>query len=184
MKKIFLVFLILLSLPSFAQNDFRKMNWGDSPAQLKAKYPDVTWEKETEGSFLIFSTDDNIGGLATTINYFFIENKLQMGAYFFIEDHSSKNLYYDNFISISKILNEKYDMEIEEKWNNDRWKDDKNNIGHALQMGYVQIIETYNGQQTSIIHSISGNNYKIDHTLLYFSMDYANSMKGDSLDDF
>jgi acyl-ACP thioesterase len=38
-----------------------------------------------------------------------------------MEDHSANNLYYEDFVSISTFLNKKYDMEMNEHWNNTTW---------------------------------------------------------------
>ena len=183
MKRIILGLFIMFSLQSFAQNDFRKMSWGDSSAQLKAKYPNVNWESETDGSTKVYYTDDYVGGLAAKIAYLFIENKLQVGAYLFEEEHSANNLYYDDFLSISSLLNKKYDMEKNESWNDTSWKGDDDYIGHALAMGNVEIEEKYEDEQTAIVHVISGDGL-IEHTLRYASMDFINSQREASLDDF
>ncbi|MEP0133381.1 MAG: hypothetical protein ABJJ25_15380 [Eudoraea sp.] len=174
----------MFSLQSFAQNDFRKMNWGDSATQLKTKYPDVNWETETDGKTRIYFTDDYVGGLKATIAYYFVENKFQIGAYIFIEKHSANNLYYEDFVSISTFLKKKYDMELNESWNNTSWKGDDDSIGYALAMGHVEIEEAYEDEQKAISHSISGDGFLISHTLRYASMDYVKSKRESSLDDF
>lgn len=183
MKNLLIGFLVMFSLQSFAQNDFRKMNWGDTPTQLKTNYPDVNWETETDGSTIFYYTDDYVGGLAAKIFYYFIDDKLQLGAYYFEEVHSANNLYYDDFLAISSLLNKKYDMEKNESWNDTTWKGDYDHIGHALAMGDVEIKENYEDEQTSIIHAISGDG-KIEHFLRYASMEYVNSIREESLDDF
>ncbi|MGB5430650.1 hypothetical protein [Eudoraea sp.] len=184
MKKALIGILVMFSLQSFAQNDFRKMNWGDTPTQLKTNYPDVNWESETDGSTIFYYTDDYVGGLAAKIFYYFIDNKLQIGAYYFEEVHSANNLYYEDFVSISTFLNKKYDMEMNENWNDTSWKGDDDNIGFALAMGHVEINESYEDQETSVIHSISGDGPGIEHLLRYASMEYVNSIREESLDDF
>ena len=184
MKNIFLLFFTILSFQSFAQNDFRKMNWGDSPEQLRANYPNIDWETNTEYGNLILSTDDNVGGLATTIMYIFIDNKLKIGGYEFKQTYSSKNLYYDDYMSISNILKDKYEMVHNETWNNDLFKDDKNSIGQALFYGHVEISETSTGEKTIIMHSISGNNLKIEHGLVYADFKYMKKQSDKRNDDF
>ena len=177
MKKLLLGLLIIFSFQSFAQNDFRKMNWGDSPAKLKTKYPDVNWEKtETDSNTQIYYTDDYVGGLDATIAYYFVENKFQIGVYLFEEDHSANNLYYEDFVSISTLLNKKYDMEMNERWNDTSWKGNDDYIGFALAMGHVEIEEQYEDFKTAISHEISGDG-QIKHILRYASMDYVNSIR-------
>ena len=173
----------MVSLQSIAQNDFRKMNWGDSPIELKVKYPNVIWESETDGNTQIYSTNDYVGGLAAMIVYYFIENKFQIGAYLFEEEHSANNLYYEDFVSISTFLNKKYKMEKNENWNDTTWKGNDDYIGHALAMGDVVIEEKYEDQKTSIYHEISGD-ANIKHFLRYASMEYIKARRDKSLDDF
>jgi len=183
MKNLFLGFLVMFSIQSFAQNDFRKMNWGDSPADLKEKHPNVTWESETDGDTRIYTTNDYVGGLDTMIAYYFIENKFQVGIYLFEEDHSADNLYYEDFVSTSTFLNKKYKMEKNESWNDTTWKGNDDYIGFALAMGNVVIAESYEDEKTAIYHEISGDG-RITHFLRYASVDYVNSLKEASLDDF
>ncbi len=174
----------MFSVLAIAQNDFRKMDWGDSTAELKEKYPNVNWESDKDGSTQIYSADDYVGGLTVKIVYYFIENELQGGLYYFEEDYSANNLYYEDFLSISTILNKKYDMERNERWNDTTWKENDNYIGHALVMGDVEIEERYEDQQTTIVHEISGDGIVIEHFLRYASTNYVNSIRETSLDDF
>lgn len=185
MKKILLGLFLILSLQSFAQNNFRGMSWDASISQLKSKYPDINWKIENENKTKIYTTEDHVGGLEVGVAYFFIDNQLKMGAYYFTEEHKSNNLYYEDFVSISNILNKKYDMEKDEKWNNTSWKDSPNRIGHALLMGHVEIEERYEDELTKIIHSLSNNNSEgIQHFLFYADMAHVKKMKASQNEDF
>ena len=185
MKNIILGLILILSLQSFAQNNFRGMSWDLSSSQLKSKYPDVQWKIENQKETKIYTTEDYVGGLEVGVAYYFIDNKLKMGAYYFIEEHESNNLYYEDFVSISNILNKKYDMEKDEKWNNTSWKNSPNQIGHALIMGHVEIEERYEGELTAIIHGISSDNYGgINHFLLYSDMAQVKKMRASQNEDF
>lgn len=185
MKNILLGLFVLLSFQTFSQNNFRGMSWGDSESQLKSQYPNVKWELETEGKLKSYATEDYVGGLKVKVIYAFIVNKFHIGSYYFMEEHFSGNLYHEDFIDISNILNKKYDMEKNEKWNNTSWKDDLDNIDHALKMGHVQIIETYEDEVTSIVHNISSNDLGgILHMLVYYDMAFVKSQRDSVLDDF
>jgi len=186
MKNILLGLFLILSLQSFAQSNFRGMSWGASISQLKSKYPDVQWEIENIGKKKIYITeDDYVGGLEVTVAYYFTDSKLQMGVYFFTENHSSNNLYYEDFIAISNILKNKYDMERNEEWNNTTWKDNPNYIGHALIMGHVEIEERYEDERTIIIHEISSDDHGgIEHVLRYADMVYIKKMRASQNEDF
>ena len=185
MNKLVLGLLLMLSLQSIAQNDFRKMNWGDTPEELMSAYPNVDWNIEEEGDYLVYMAVDVVGGLQTKIVYLFIDNKLQTGMYEFQTYHSANNLYYEDYQSISSILNKKYDMEEDENWNDTSWKGDKDNIGYALRMGHVEFEERYEDQKSMIVHHLTGGDGPgIDHRLVYYSMDFVNAQRAASLDDF
>jgi len=175
MKRIILLILLVFTvLNSFSQTHFRGSEWKSSISQLKAKYPEVKWDIETDGDFKIYSTDDNVGGYEVTVYYYFKKNKLQIGGYRFNEYHRNKNLYYQDFLSISKILNEKYEMEpIEEEWNDTTYKNRPDRIGIALRMEKVEISEKYEDETTLIVHKISSGQFGgIEHGLIYYDMDY------------
>lgn len=184
MKNILLGLFVLLSFQTFSQNNFRGMNWGTPLSELTSKYPDVKWKVETEGKMKSYSTEDFVGGLKVNIHYLFIENKLKIGVYEFMEEHSNNNLYYEDFVYISNILNKKYEMETNEKWNKTTWKNDSNYIGYALLMGDVEIEENYEDEDTSVVHKINSNKMKIEHVLIYRDMDYVKSNRDALLDDF
>lgn len=175
----------MFSLAMVGQNDFRKMNWGDTPEQLKSAYPEVNWEIETYEGYRFYATNGFVGGLEAKIGFIFDSGKLQSGLYMFQESHSATgNLYYEDFELISSHLNKKYDMERNEDWNNTSWQGKSDYIGFALAMGHVAIDERFNDNRTFIIHSISGDGLNVEHTLYYSSFDWVKAKKGSVLDDF
>jgi hypothetical protein len=94
-------------------------------------------------------------------------------------------MYYDEFISISTTLNKKYDMKMNKKWNNTSYENRPNDIGYALSIGHVEIVERYEAELTSIIHSISSNNKGgIEHTLFYRDIEYLKKKRAAKLEDF
>ena len=175
-RTILIAAIFFVSIVSSGQGKFRGLNWGSSVSDLKAKYPNVEWHTDTDENAELYVTEDNVEGIEAMIVYAFIENKLQIGGYTFTEEYKSNNSFYEDFKTISKILNDKYDMEYKEKWNDTRYKDEPNEIGYALGMGYVEIRESYEDDNTRIVHYISGKNYgAIQHQLNYFSKEYINS---------
>lgn len=183
MNKIVFGIIALVSSVIYAQNDFRKMSWGDSVNELKAKYPNIDWSTDDLDGYKVYFTDDNIGGLSATIVYFFVNDKFQVGGYIFQEEHNSNNLYYEDFLSISTFLNRKYDMERNEEWNNEFLRGYRDMIGYSLSNGYVRIEESYEDENTSILHQIYGDG-DISHTLLYSSAVFEKSRSKSALDDF
>ncbi|WP_242095166.1 hypothetical protein [Aestuariivivens sediminicola] len=185
MKKLFLGLLMLFSFQTFSQNNFRAMNWDDSISDLKSQYPDIQWIIEAVDELKMYITDDYVGGLKVYVSYMFVDGKLKGGAYNFMEEHSSDNLYHEDFLSISDILNKKYEMEREEKWNKTTWKNNPDYIGHALRMGDVEITETYGDEDTLITHAISSNSSgDITHMLFYADIDYMKAKRNSVVDDF
>lgn len=185
MKNLILGLILILSLQSFSQGKFRGMSWGTTSSQLKSNYPDAQWESETEGKDKVFTTEDYVGGLEVKVAYYFIDDKLKMGVYIFNENHTSDNMYYDDFISISTTLNKKYDMEMNKNWNDTTWENNPNYIGHALRSGDVEIIERNEHELTGIVHYISSdNNGGIEHILVYRDTVYMKKMRALEVDDF
>ena len=86
MKK--LIFLLLTPLLCISQNDFRKMNWDDSINDLKEKYEDISFTKETQDDFIVYSHSDNVGGIDATVIYTFKNDKLFAAVIFFHLIHS------------------------------------------------------------------------------------------------
>lgn len=188
MKNLILGLLLVVSLQSFAQGKFRGTSWGTTSSELKVKYPDAQWESHSETNTKILTTEGFVDGLEVNIVYYYINDKLIGGGYYFSENHRSDNMYYDEFISISNTLNKKYEMEITENWNNTSYENSPNQIGFALNMGHVEIEERFEDELTSITHSISSNNNNnkggIEHTLFYRDIEYLKKKRASEVEDF
>ena len=111
MKNLLVVFL-LIPLLCISQNDFRKMNWGDSINDLKEKYEDISFSKEKVNDFIVYSHSDYVGGKDATVVYTFTNDKLFVAGYVFSYDSykDSKERLKD-FYSVSQRLNDKYNMD-------------------------------------------------------------------------
>jgi hypothetical protein len=167
------------------QNNFRGMAWGDSVSKLKSNYPSVTWEIDTKNDSKTYSTEDYVGGKKALILFMFTDNKLIGGAYWFLVEHSSDNLYYVDFTEISHFLNAKYDMEKSEEWNDTTWKGNDDEIGFAIRNGDVVIREIYQDQNSYISHEISNTEYRsIKHLIIYKSAETLKSQQDSVLDEF
>lgn len=185
MRSILLTAILLLITNVNAQTQFRGLSWGDTPDKLKSLIPDKELESFSEGDMEMFGIEDNVGGLEVMILYTFMGNEFKLGTYLFSGDHFSDNKYYDDFKSISKLLNKKYEMVREDNWIRTTWKNNPDYIGYALSMGDVEIIESYENDSTRIVHRISSNEQGgILHMLLYGDLEYVNSNRDSMLDDF
>ncbi len=149
---------------------FRGLSWGDSVEQLKSLNPNITWDINTVDGCKIYEAKDTIGGKRAEVLYMFTGNNLIAGMYCFLEEHTLKNTYYQDYEYISKLLNVKYPMTSSEAWNTNTYKTNPDRIGQALQNGHVTFSEQYKDDNTTIIHAISGgNNCEIEHILIYKS---------------
>ena len=106
----------------------------------------------------------------------FYEETCYIAAYAFNESYVNPNKYIDDFNKIKKILSEKYGEPTNENiiWSNRLYEDDPSEYGFAVSIGHLMYISTWvfpNG--SSIIHILSGENYKIEHSLGYLSPKYA-----------
>ena len=188
MKNLLAVFL-LSPLFCVSQNDFRKMNWGDSTNDLKKKYENIGFTKETEGDLIAYSHNDNIGGIDATVLYTFKNNKLFAAGYIFSSRSfkDSKERLKD-FYSISQRLNNKYDMERDDQWLDKTWKDLPDHIDHALDMGDVQLVERGEFNETLIMHTLwrshSSLTSSLTHSVYYYSEELMDSFQEEIDDDF
>ena len=182
MKKLFL--LLFIPIVCLSQNDFRKMNWGESPKLLKERYSDISFQKEIEGEMTILSHKETVGGIQTTVAYSFTGDKFFAGVYLFGYESYSKDSKdrLKDFSSVSARLNKKYQMTREDVWINDSYKDNPNQLDFALYLAHVSLIEKGTNDDTVIQHSLEKSEGELLHRLMYSS---ANIMKQiqDSIDD-
>ena len=184
MKNLLVVFL-LIPLFCISQNDFRKMNWGDSINDLKEKYGDISFSKEKESDFIVYSHSDYVGGIDATVVYTFTNDKLFGAGYIFSYDSykDSKERLKD-FYSVSQRLNDKYNMDRQDQWLIERWKDNPDDLHFALDMGDVQLIESGKNEGTLIMHTLGMTGGSLTHNLLYSSIETVNSIQDEIDDDF
>lgn len=184
MKNLLAVFL-LSPLFCISQNDFRKMNWGDSSNDLRENYEDISFTKESEGDLIAYSHNDNIGGIDATVLYTFKNNKLFAAGYIFSSRSfkDSKERLKD-FYSISQRLNNKYDMERDDQWLVKTWKDRPDHLDHALDMGDVQLVERGEFNETLIMHTLGRSDGLLNHSLIYALEETMNSIQEEIDDDF
>jgi hypothetical protein len=192
MKKLILLstFILLSVVGLNAQNDFRKMNWGDSSNDLLEKYENISFTKEAEGDLIAYSHNDNIGGIDATVLYTFKNNKLFAAGYIFssrsLKDSKER---LKDFYSISQRLNNKYDMERDDQWfDNKAWKDLPDYLDHALYMGDVQLVERGEFNETLIMHTLwrshSSLTSSLTHSVYYYSEELMDSFQEEIDDDF
>ena len=179
-----LILLLLFPAFLFAQ-DFRKMSFGQSIEELKETYPATEFVEENEMEIDILSHDDTVGGIKTTVAYLFVDNSLMAGVYSF-DNTSYKRASdrYKDYKTISGLLNDKYEMEEDNTWHNDSYKDSPNSYDHALGMGYVDFDEKYTTDKLFIRHSVSRSEGVITHFLGYSSPLFSKLIDAENDSDF
>lgn len=151
--------------PQF-EHDFRNANWGMSKFEIKEIENSTLKEDSDYG--LIYS--GSVGIHEASIFYRFTNGKLSTGAYFFDAKHTNKNKCIDDYDSINRILKNKYGTPISEEttWLNDLYKDDYSEWGFAVSLGHLKYVTVWELGETDIIHSLDGDNYSINHSIVYF----------------
>ena len=184
MKNLLAVFL-LSPLFCISQNDFRKMNWGDSSNDLRENYEDISFTKESEGDLIAYSHNDNIGGIDAIVLYTFINDKLFAAGYIFssISFKDSKERLKD-FYSISQKLNDKYDMERDDQWLVKTWENNPDFLHYAVKDGDVELVEKGKFNETLILHTLGTRDGSLTHSLYYYSEESMNSFQEEIDDDF
>lgn len=172
--------LVLASLLLFSwgwnqevKTHFRNSSWGMSQEQVKKIEKNEFYQKlknpATGLEQLIYKGP--VGGLECLIAYYFAENQLVQGRYVFMEGHSNRNLYIDDFTEIKSSLKEKYGNPTEDDvvWRNDLYKDDFSDWGLAISIGHAVFEATWALPETEILLQCKGDNYDITHILNYRS---------------
>ena len=171
-----------------AQNDFRKMNWGESFEVLIEKYPEVDFIEETEISigWIGYFHFGYVSGIRARINYLFINNKLVLGSYDFTPERSSSFAkdFVKDFDALSEKLQSKYEMERNDIWYKDNNIDlDLMGFDYYLALGDVELKETSFSEKTVIAHTLEKSEGTISHMLIYAGVKYFESREDSDFDD-
>lgn len=150
------------------EHDFRNATWGISKSEIK----------KIETAKLLDETDEvlmyrgKVGTYDAVIVYKFTNNKLRTGAYFVKEEHTNENLFIEDYNDINKILKTKYGMPTTDDiiWIDTLYKDKYSDWGFAVSLGDLKYSTTWKIGNMSIVHTLDGDNYKINHDIVYFDM--------------
>ncbi len=144
---------------------FRYANWGDSVDAIVRLEGDEYYAKTDEG---LGYENIRLMTYNTSVTYIFNENGFCGGMYTIEDTHTNENSYIDDFNNINGSLIEKYGNPItnEVNWTREIFKNDP---GLALRYGDVEYNTSWENDNIGVIHILSGDNYKIKHTILYFN---------------
>jgi hypothetical protein len=166
--------------------DFRKTNWGMSMEEV-SKAETATPYGDPSDDVLMFL--GNISELDCVIVYFFTNDLLTGGRYFFTEEHSNKNDYISDYENMKELLSKKYGepTDDEDYWKKDLYKDDYQYRGMAVSMGHYVKYADWEYDVTEIGIVISGENYSINHQINYTSVELKGikeaAFEGEALDE-
>jgi len=180
MKKYFSILLIVLlilvisTLALFAKEvkyDFRETTWGMSKEQVKEtedRKPD--YEENAMLSYNVKIFEGNYYCI-----YSFLEDKLCNGGYFFMEEHTDKNLYINDYMELKGIITKEYGKPIMDEiiWKNDLYKDEKSEWGTAISVGDLEYWALWETLDTEICLSLDSDNYEINLILSYDSKELS-----------
>lgn len=145
---------------------FRYANWGDSMEKIE-KLEDAEYvEKAGDASKSCLVYAAKLAACDANALYFFENNQFVNGLYIITDVHTNDTLHIDDFNSINDALIEKYGEPVvnNEKWMGDLFKD---NPGMALYYGDVKYMAIWESENFVISHSLSSDNFEINHGILY-----------------
>lgn len=117
-----------------------------------------------------------VSNIDASMILFFDNNSLFRLGYVFTKEHSSDNLYLNDFNQVDEMLQNKYGIQQpKEKWENGLLKSVEDYRGLAVAQGDLSITNNWYTLDASIKHDIRGDNYKIQHTLIYSDPWYKTS---------
>lgn len=185
MRNVILIFTTILANICLAQNDFRKMNWGESPQILEEKYPDSDFEKSQEGIVKHYVEEGFISGYETLIQYTFIGDEFSYAGYVFSYNNwkpaKDKRKEFD---VISDFLKNKYVMKRKDNWLDSDYKGNDEKLDFALSLGDVELVERYEGEDKTIVHFLGEVEGELRHMLSYYSPNHNQRLESMNKDDF
>ena len=120
-------------------------------------------------------------GAMCLVGQYIIDSKENINslAIFFTKPHSEYGKYLDDYDAVSDALTEKYGKPLisDVEWSSSLFQDSEDMHGTALAMGYLKKYAMWIFKDGTIYHSISGDNFEVEHSILYSSSLSAPSSK-------
>jgi hypothetical protein len=156
-------------LPRSTTYNFRKTRWGMTRNEVKASESNKL-EKESD-DVLVFS--GKVAGKDALIVYRFAGNKLALGRYVFMLEHTNKNDYIVDFKNVQQTLKEKYGAPLKDEvtWLNNLYRNDPQDYGTAISIGHLMYMSNWSAEGTEIYLGLSGENFKIKLVTEYSSIE-------------
>ena len=167
MGKLLLGILVaVLTVTSAGAEDFRKVSWGASPAEIEAAEGKKADHKSAKG--LIYMT--TLAGMKCMVMYGMKNGKLQKGVYSFEERRPNHQLFIDDYNKIDALLEKKYgNGKVLDTWSSNIYKSDSSKHGSALWLGHVSKMTSFESGENLIAHTMSNSGKNINHYIMYQS---------------
>lgn len=123
--------------------------------------------------------NQTVSDYSCTSNFYFDSNGLMFGVYTITEKHTNDNLYVEDYQKLNDVYIEVYGEGngLKEIWSNDLYKGDRGYEGFSVKRGYLKYVEKWEDENGAyILHSLSGDNDAIDHSVYYISARYAEEL--------
>jgi hypothetical protein len=150
-----------------ADQDFRKIGWGNNMAAVLASQPSEPDFSDDE----TIAYDGSLAGNSCTICYDFINGKLYSGRYVFADIYSENSRYIEFFESLKDQLSKKYgNPKISNYvWANELYQDDINEWGTAVSADHLTLIASWQSESSDIDLVCRGVDYEIKIIIQYQS---------------
>jgi hypothetical protein len=152
------------------EHGFRGAKWGmsfDEVKRLETEPIDTDISTDT-----LLAYDTKVGGLRCLAGYVFINNKLVRGKYILTEKHANDNRYLDDYLSLKKLLTEKYGKPAEDEvlWQDNVYKNRPDSYGTAIGAERLSLFAVWKTAGEEITLFIRGKNFDIRVAVEYKSL--------------
>jgi len=159
---------------------FRKAYWGMTQQQVIDS--EGTQPEYKKDHMLMFK--DSLLNFPVYAVYLFDNGKFYAGKYGFIQKHTNKNDFIDDYEKIKAALIKKYGMPKDDDkfWKNKLYKDDLSQWGFAITLGHLEISTSWETIKANILLQLTGDNYDILFVLQYHDPNYHKSEASEEKD--
>lgn len=163
--------LLSTAFASAQELDFRGTSWGMTTAQVLDSENDAPIDSTTEN--LAYSVE--VADLDAYALYYFIDDTLVTAGYLFAEEYSNDNMFIKDFEKVKNILQRKYGEPSEDllHWSGDVYKDIEEFYAFAIRTGHLTMRAIWQIERTTISLVLYGDDYGIQHVVIYESIAHA-----------
>ncbi len=150
---------------------FRRASWGDSLAQVKAsEVGQAAQETDVSVTYAVI-----IAQLNALAHYIFVSDRLVRAKYIVTEEHSSPELFLQDFARLDDLLSQKYGgaHTRNDYWVDDLYQDDPTEWGFAVSLGHLARYHQWNLPDITIVLALTGDNYVVNLQVEYSSAEFA-----------